>query len=203
MVCVPPMFTASVPVPVALAGRRQQRRQVDDGANSSDGAGHVLLICDVARDDLHSIVALQAREVHGREVEDPDGAVGTQEPLHQPPPHTSRAPGDEDRTGHVRVVPFIPAFSIRLWALLMNCSNAGSKLVQSPAFRNSTREAASRWQARAAGTLGMVLKKKVPLISPNLSTISVTGGLPGLILRAEAVGDLPAGRHALVKELLS
>ena len=38
----------------------------------------------------------------------------------------------------------------------------------------TSRQAAdSRWTVRVAGTLGIVLKKNVPLISPNLSMISV------------------------------
>ena len=112
-------------VAVPLAARRQQRGQVQHCAGAVDSVPYAVRIRNVAARYLDILPALQPGKIHRRQVEDPDRLARRREHLDKLPPDAARSSGDEHRSAHVRVVPFIPAFSMTSWALVISFVSAG------------------------------------------------------------------------------
>ena len=128
---VPSTFTRKVTSrSLSLLGGRRAARW-EHGSCAVDGVPYAGGVRHVAARYLDALSVLQAGEVHGGQVEDSHGAARPGEHLDQLPADVARPPGDEHRGAHVRVVPFMPAFSMTSWALAMSLVRAGPKPSQS------------------------------------------------------------------------
>ena len=84
-----------------------------DRAHAADGVRNLRRIGDVAFDDIDAVAPFKPVEVHKRQVEYADAAPRIHQLLYEHAPHAAGAARNQNRRAHVRVTPFIPAFSMR------------------------------------------------------------------------------------------
>ena len=86
---------------------------------------------DVALDYIYAVPVFQAFKVHEWQVEYAHGLPVCHQLFHEHAAHAARASRNKNRTAHVSVTPFMPAFSIRFCDDVMSVSIAVPKLSQS------------------------------------------------------------------------
>ena len=99
-------------VSVSFAVWGQDSGKVKHGVDTIDRPGYIVRVGDVSLVDLDAVVVFKPGEVHLWQVEDSDRLARVHKFLDQLSSHTARAASNEYWATHVRVVPFIPAFSM-------------------------------------------------------------------------------------------